>query len=134
MINENSHPAKTEAADAPVALLYCTDLMFSVRLQSIARATGYRFVNARPGTPLPNADVMVVDLNSRGDWESAVREAAGRGITVIGFGSHTEAEARRRAKAAGASRVLSNGNLTRDLPFILQSLRDGEQAAAANED
>lgn len=107
----------------PVALLYCTDLMFGVQLQNMARKTGYRFTNARPGAPLAEADVMVVDLGSRGDWEGAIREASARGVPVIAFGPHMDAEGRKRAKAAGANRVLANSNLARDLPRILTDLK-----------
>jgi hypothetical protein len=126
MINQNEPEGKMSAAAgpgaAPVALLFCTDLMFAVQLQNMARKTGYRVANARPGAPLPGADVLVVDLGSRGDWEPAIREVAGRGVPVIAFGPHMDAEGRKRAKAAGATRVLANSNLTRDLPKILADL------------
>ncbi|HYP20260.1 MAG TPA: hypothetical protein VEY08_09300 [Chloroflexia bacterium] len=128
MINQNEPEGKMNAAagpeSAPVALLFCADLMFAVQLQNMARKSGYRVANARPGAPLPGADVLVVDLGSRGDWEGAVREMAGRGVPVIAFGPHMDAEGRKRAKAAGASRVLANSNLTRDLPRILTDLRE----------
>ncbi|HEX8219186.1 MAG TPA: hypothetical protein VF914_08230 [Chloroflexia bacterium] len=128
MINQNEPEGKMNSAAeqeaAPVALLYCTDLMFAVQLQNMARKTGYRVGNARPGAPLPGADVMVVDLGSRGDWEAAIREMAGRGVPVIAFGPHMDAEGRKRAKAAGATRVLANSNLTRDLPRLLTNLRE----------
>ncbi len=112
-----------EQAAEPMALLYCTDLMFGVQLQNMARKTGYRFTNARPGAPLTDADVMVVDLGSRGDWEAAIREVAARGVPVIAFGPHMDTEGRKRAKAAGATRVLANSNLARDLPRILTDLK-----------
>ncbi|HET6260956.1 MAG TPA: hypothetical protein VFG99_01805 [Chloroflexia bacterium] len=128
MINQNEPEGKMDAAagpePAPVALLFCADLMFAVQLQNMARKSGYRVANARPGAPLPAADVLVVDLGSRGDWEAAVREVAGRGMPVIAFGPHMDAEGRKRAKAAGATRVLANSNLTRDLPTILADLRE----------
>lgn len=112
-----------EQAGEPMALLYCTDLMFGVQLQNMARKTGYRFTNARTGAPLTDAAVMVVDLGSRGDWEAAIREVSGRGVPVIAFGPHMDAEGRKRAKAAGATRVLANSNLARDLPRILSDLK-----------
>lgn len=108
----------------PVALLYCTDLMFGVQLQNMALKTGYRFTNARPGSPLADAAVMIVDLGSRGDWEAAIREVSARGVPVIAFGPHMDAEGRKRAKAAGATRVLANSNLARDLPRMLTDLKE----------
>ena len=129
MINQNEQEGKLQAdqdpASSPVALLYCTDLMFGVQLQNMARKTGYRFQNVRPGTPRPDAAVLVGDLNSRGNWQAAIEEAAGRKIPTIAFGPHMDAEARRQAKSAGATRVLANSNLARDLPTILLELRGG---------
>jgi hypothetical protein len=116
--------SQSQPQDAPVALLFCADLMFAVQLQNMARKTGYRVATARPGAPLPVADVMVVDLGSRGDWEAAIREVAGRGVPVIAFGPHMDAGGRKRARAAGATRVLANSNLARDLPRILTGLRE----------
>ncbi|HEX9987661.1 MAG TPA: hypothetical protein VGE45_04185 [Chloroflexia bacterium] len=108
--------------EPPTVLLYCTDLMFGVQLQNMARAAGLRYVAARHGAPMPDAGLMVVDLASRGDWEGAIREAVARGVRVVAFGPHMDAEGRRRAKEAGASRVLANSNLARDLPAIFAQL------------
>ena len=128
MINQNEPEGKLqgrhEQARGPVALLYCTDLMFGVQLQNMSRKTGYSFTNARPGAPLAQADVMIVDLGSRGDWEAAIREVSARGVPVIAFGPHMDSDGRKRAKAAGATRVLANSNLARDLPRLLTDLRE----------
>ena len=128
MIRENGTEGKMqgngEQANGPTALLYCTDLMFGVQLQNMARKTGYSFTNARPGAPMPDADVMIVDLNARGDWQAAIREMSSQGVPVIAFGPHMDAEGRRKAKEAGATRVLANSNLVRDLPRLLLELRE----------
>jgi hypothetical protein len=107
-------------SDPPAVLLFCSDLMFGVRLQNMARASGFIPVTVRPGELLPKGHLLVVDLAARGDWEQAIREAAARGTTVVAFGPHMDAAARKRAREAGASRVLSNSNLDRDLPGILR--------------
>ncbi|HYO49601.1 MAG TPA: hypothetical protein VEW94_07085 [Chloroflexia bacterium] len=122
MIIQNEADEKGATVEPPTVLLYCTDLMFGVQLQNMARAAGLRYLTARPNAPLPAASMMVVDLAARGDWEGAIREAVGRGVKVVAFGPHMDAESRRRAKEAGASRVLANSNLTRDLPGILAEL------------
>lgn len=106
------------------ALLLCTDLMFGVQLQNMARKAGLKPVTLRPGAALPEGDVLVVDLAARADWESAMREAAGRGMRVVAFGPHMDADGRRKAKAAGAQRVLANSNLARDLPIILKEIAE----------
>jgi hypothetical protein len=113
-----------EEDNPPTALLFCTDLMFGVQLQNMARASGFKHITVRPGAPLPPGKVLVVDLAARGDWEEAIREAAARGTPVIAFGPHMDSAARKRAKAAGAGRVLANSNLARDLPGILSLMRN----------
>lgn len=122
---------KFEEAALPVALLFCTDLMFGVQLQNIARKAGYRPLTLKPGATLPEGAVLVVDLGARGDWEAVMREAAGRGTLVVAFGSHMDGESRKHAKAAGAVRVLANSNMARDLPGILMSLREGGGTSAS---
>ncbi len=109
------------AGGRTVVLMY-TDLLFGVRLQDMARAAGLDYAVARPGTPLPAGHLLVVDLSTRGDWEAAIREAAGKGMPVVAFGPHMDTEARHRARQAGAERVLTNSNLARDLPPILRAL------------
>ena len=118
----------------PVVLLLCADLMFAVQLQSIARKAGYKPVTVRPESDFGDGDALVVDLSQRGSWEDAIRQARQRGIHVIAFGPHKDVEARRRAKSAGANRLLANSNLERDLPAILRSLRQAESAITPGED
>ena len=116
-----------QTADAMPVLLFCDNLMFGVQLQNMARQTGHRYITVKPDLPLPEGSMLVVDIDARSDWEAAIRDATQKGIPVVAFGPHTNTEARRRAKEAGASRVLANGNLTRDLPLILRSLGEGEE-------
>ena len=111
-----------DAKVAPTVVLVCTDLMFGVQIQNMVRLAGARHVTARPGSFLPDGDLAVVDLAARLDVEGAIRGAVERGMRVVAFGPHMDAEGRRKARAAGAERVLANSNLERDLPGILQSL------------
>src|SRR5262245_57714929 len=106
--------------EVPVALLYCTDLMFGVQLQNIARRARFRPVTLKPGNAAPPADVLVVDLAAKGNWEAVIREAAEAGIPIVAFGPHMDAEARKRARMAGATRVIANSNLARELPLFLE--------------
>ena len=135
MINDNRHNANTPGQDSPTVLLFCTDLMFGVRLQNMARAAGFRPITLRSGAPLPPGEMLVVDLSARGDWEAAIRQAAERNVEVVAFGPHMDAGARRRARQAGASRVLANSNLTRDLPtiFATQSSRFQVHTSTSND-
>lgn len=129
---DNVEPSGASSVE-PVALLLCADLMFAVQLQNIARTEGYRPLTLRPGATLPAAAAVLVvnlaDLGRTPTWESPVREAAARQIPVIAFGPHIDTDLRRSAKEAGASRVLANSNLTRDLPVILRSLQENRTQA-----
>ena len=121
-------PERAENADTAtpeptrIALLFCTDLMFGVELQSMSRKAGLRPVTLRPGIALPEGNILIVDLRARGDWEATIRAAVARNMPVVAFGPHVDAEGRQKAKAAGASRVLSNSKLARDLPIILKEI------------
>ena len=119
---EDSEIAEEEVT-LPVLLFY-DNLMFGVQLQNMARQAGQQYITVKSELPLPEGSLLVVDIDARSDWESAIRDATKRGLPVVAFGPHTNTEARKRAKEAGASRVLANGNLTRDLPAILRSLGD----------
>ena len=105
-----------------VALLYCTDLMFRVELQAMCKKADVRPIALQPGTVLPDGNILLVDLRANGDWESMIKQAVARHLPVVAFGPHVDVDGRQRAKAAGARRVLSNGNLSRDLPAILKEL------------
>ncbi|MBF6613441.1 MAG: hypothetical protein IVW55_09975 [Chloroflexi bacterium] len=123
MAEQSVEVSESGEADAPLALLYCTDLMFAVQLQNMARKAGFRFWTVRPDAAMPPAAVMIVDLASRGDWEAAILRAREQGTPVLAFGPHMDATARLQAKKAGASRVIANSNLARDMPAALRAFR-----------
>jgi hypothetical protein len=49
-------------------------------------------------------DLVVVELEARG-WEEGIRDARIRGIPVLAFGSHMNADLLRRARELGAEAV-----------------------------
>jgi hypothetical protein len=114
-------------------LVYCPDVMFASRLQNLARHTGVKTTMVRPGQPVGNGDLMVASFGSGDGWEQAIREATAAGIPVIAFGPHVAVEARRTARAAGAYRVVANGNLDRALLPVLQDLAQGDGTRKALE-
>ncbi len=123
MAEQSVEGGEGREGEDPLALLYCTDLMFTVQLQNMARKAGFRYLTVRPDAPLPFAAVMIVDLASRGDWEVAIRLVREQGTPVVAFGPHMDATSRLRAKKAGASRVIANSNLMRDMPAVLRAFR-----------
>ncbi|MGI9059966.1 MAG: hypothetical protein ACR2H5_15460 [Ktedonobacteraceae bacterium] len=56
------------------------------------------------------------------DWEAAIREARSKGLPVLAFGSHMDLEARAKALAAGAQRVVANSKFTSDMPGLVERM------------
>ena len=75
------------------------DLMFGGKLRALVSSAGGE-VTRDPAT----ADLVVVELESE-HWEDRIRDGVGRGIPVLAFGSHVDAERLRAARALGAEAV-----------------------------
>jgi CheY-like chemotaxis protein len=106
------------------------DLFFGVKIGNTLRSLGYQvaFVRETPALVerLTNGDALpvlgIIDMNVGVDWSAvgAVTGERGRGVPVLVFGSHLDVEGRRAAKAAGVTRVLSNGDFHRDMVALVQ--------------
>jgi CheY-like chemotaxis protein len=113
----------------PRVLAIVDDFMVRSRIEAAAGPeTGLRFTSG-PDDLLaalePRPDLVLVGLAaSRQDWEHQVRlirahpEAAA--VPIVAFGPHRDLEARNRALAAGADRVLANSALMLALPALLR--------------
>ena len=75
------------------------DLMFRGKLRTLVSTAG-----AEVTRDAATADLLVVELDSEW-WEERIREGVGRGIPVLAFGSHVDAERLRAARALGAEAV-----------------------------
>jgi DNA-binding NtrC family response regulator len=112
-------------ADTPVLLLD-SDLFFAVKIRDTLAHAGYATHQART---LPDfvrllADrrpaLAIVNTAARGlDWRAAIAAARGAGVPVLAFGAHVDLETQAAARAAGATRVVSNSRLAGDLPGIV---------------
>jgi len=100
------------ASGRSVALV-SDDLMFASQLQAAMQRAGGSFALV-VGDRMPVADAIFVDLNSdlerRLELIAALRHAR-PAAEIVGFCHHAERELRRRALAAGATRVINNGAL-----------------------
>lgn len=102
------------------------DLFFSVQVSDTAASLGYEVVVAQtPGefarhlqeTP----DLVLVDMGVKNaDWARLIRDARATGRPVVAFGDHTDLEARRVALEAGATAVVANSLVARDLGGLLR--------------
>jgi hypothetical protein len=74
------------------------DLFFRGRIQEIVRAHGGEVTREEP------YDLAVIELGPA-DVEERIRRLVARGVAVLAFGSHLNAEALREARTAGARAV-----------------------------
>ena len=67
--------------------------------------------------------LVIVNIATPGvDWEAAIRQARTAGYPVLAFGSHMDLEARAKALAAGAQRVVANSKFARDMPGLVKRM------------
>ncbi len=115
-----------EGTELVVAL--SRDVFFGMRIRTVLAQLGQELklvkteteavdvVAASPGCTL------VVDFNQPVDW-SALQPVLGGSTPVLAFGSHTDVDGFRAAKAAGVRRTVSNGEFSRRLPDLLSQVR-----------
>src|SRR5262245_52970590 len=93
------------------AALVSDDLMFASQLQAaMRRARGTMALVV--GTAVPRVDTVFVDLNTQAEARiELIAELRDErpAVEIVGFCHHGERELRRRALAAGATRVVNNG-------------------------
>jgi DNA-binding NarL/FixJ family response regulator len=93
--------------------LVSDDLMFASQLQVAMRRVGGACALV-VGDAVPDVDAVFVDLNTRADERldliARLREQR-PDLSIAGFCHHGERVLRRRALAAGATRVINNGAL-----------------------
>ena len=117
----------TEGAPVtPTIAVYSRDLFFGMRIRTVVTQLGYgaqAITDAEAFVERVTAEgalpaLALVDLNQAVDWNE-LAPAVASGVPVIAFGSHTDVEGFRAAKAAGVRRVVSNGELSRSLPDLV---------------
>jgi hypothetical protein len=79
-------------------LVECRDLFFRGKLQAILGAQGAELVRDDP------LDLAILELGKPG-VDERIRDLVRRGVPVLAFGSHVDAEALRTARHAGARAV-----------------------------
>jgi protein-L-isoaspartate O-methyltransferase len=87
------------------------DLFFRAKLEAVVRAGGAELTRAEP------FDVVVVELGKSG-VEERIRDLVRRGIAVLAFGSHVDAEVLRAARKEGA-RAVPNSEVETALRALL---------------
>jgi hypothetical protein len=97
-----------------------SDLMLASRAQESLQAAGHSVV-VMPSLPeAVDADVIVCDL----DCVDAAAVAS-IGVPALGFYSHVDVEAKRRAEEAGIAVVVPRSRMARELPELVERLLSG---------
>jgi DNA-binding response OmpR family regulator len=117
------------------------DLFFSVRMRDTLR---HHDMNVTTVRTLPAFEqhletandekpvLAIINISTVGvDWEAAIRAARAKELPVLAFGSHMDLEARAKALAAGAQRVVANSKFTSDMPGLVERIL---QEPVASED
>ena len=102
------------------------DVFFGMRIRTVMQNLGYTLRLAKNEQELLTAaegtDMALVDFNKPVDWD-VLRPILESDVPVIAFSSHTNVEGFRAAKAAGVTRVVSNGEFSRNLPALMDQYR-----------
>ena len=109
-------------------VVVCEDLFFWAKIHAVASAKGVRAVRAADDAAMDSAlaagdvDTIFADLAVRAidlqawaaRWKSLPRPPR-----IVGFVSHVDVEAQRRARDAGFDEVLARSRFTERLPDLI---------------
>lgn len=117
------------------------DLFFSVKIRDTLQHHGWMVMIART---LPAFEqrlaaegdekpvLVIINISTTGiDWEKAIRVACAQGLPVLAFGSHMDLDARAKALAAGAQKVVANSKFVRDMAMLVQRLLEPSAVTTA---
>ena len=123
-------------------LLVADDLMVSSRIELVAKHLGYELLSVRTPAAFEagvERDPQLILLGThatRLDWVALLQSLKARASAppVLVFGPHADAETRRRAREAGATRWIANSRLAEALPSIIEAMISGAPVASELED
>ena len=96
------------------------DLFFASKVDATLRAAGHDVTLASIAAEVPaDAEVLIVDL----DAPDAFSVPAG--APRLGFYSHVDVDARRRAEEAGFDMVVPRSRMAREMPDLVERLAAG---------
>jgi hypothetical protein len=123
-----------EGEGPTLAIVLNRDLLFGSRIRSVLAglslesrfvATAEQFVSALSQEPKSVA-IGIIDMNGAISWD-VIREAHSHGdaglAPTLAFGPHVDVEGRRAARAAGVTRIVSNGQFHSDTAGLIERYR-----------
>jgi hypothetical protein len=123
---------RAEQAPYSVALVMNRDLLFGARIRGALKSIGLearfapdtaRFEESYREFARVGA-IAIIDMNGPVEWKrvQALASEPG-GIPILAFGPHVDVEGRRAAKAAGVSRIVSNGQFHGEMLKLIDRYR-----------
>lgn len=124
------HESAAAEQSAGTVLVLSKDVFFGMRIRNALQQMEYTTEFAKSESDFSaqlanteNAPVLaMIDFNNAVDWEaitSALKESPDLG--TIAFGPHTDVDSFKAAKAAGMTRVVSNGTFSQELPRLIRT-------------
>jgi CheY-like chemotaxis protein len=114
----------------PTVVAAITDVFFLAKVHDAIKAAGAEMKLARTGDEAleharAGASLLLLDLNDRSfaalDLAKAIRaDEQLRGVPVVGFLSHVQAELKQKAVATGINEVLARSVFSSSLPAVLK--------------
>jgi hypothetical protein len=115
------------------AIVLNRDLMFGSRIRRALNGLGLsatfvkdsdQFVAALERAA-DAATIGIIDMNEPVDWTSVASWLAesGHATPILAFGPHVDAAGRRAAKAAGVTRIVSNGQFHEGMTELIERYR-----------
>lgn len=111
----------------PIVAVLSRDLFFGMRIRNALRQMGYttdlrkREPDLAASLDAGGCVLAFVDFNDEVDWDAIAKIIVGHpDIPVIAFGPHTDVDGFKAARAAGATRVISNGAFSQQLPDLVE--------------
>lgn len=104
-----------------------SDLMFSSRIESAARASGASLLRVDSPVDLPadgpdRPDLVLVDWSARDpSWPDPLRALRSAGARVILFGPHTDLGAHAAAREAGVGTMWARSKFIRQLQALARA-------------
>ena len=117
-----------------LAIVLNRDLLFGSRIRSALASLGLegRFVSTAEefvgalNEQAGSVAIGVIDMNGTVSWD-VIREALSRAdggiVPTLAFGPHVDIDGRRAAKAAGVTRIVSNGQFHGDMAGLIDRYR-----------
>jgi hypothetical protein len=119
--------------DRQIAIVLNRDLLFGSQIRHALSTLGLEARFVRDGEQFvtalkeqrERAVIGIIDMNGPIAWDivQAALSGAESVTPTLAFGPHVDVEGRRAAKAAGVTRIVSNGQFHQDMAALIERYR-----------